>query len=294
MKRRRRKKRNLITSIAFFLSLITLSLLPLPVTYADNFTVSKSNVNIEEEKTSTITINAPTHTGRLDIITSNSEIATVNENMVWVENNSKTITISAKAAGNATITIKGDLYDSSMEEEVNHTKTIKVTVTKKSDSNSNSTGATANGSNNEGNNSSGTQAGNISNSSGIQNSNKPTTGSSSNSSSSKPSSSTVSTSDKVQQSTTNISETITEEIGEKIEEITEQEEISEEVAVEEMEPNINAEIIAEEHTTYVENEEIKYTSNSKLKIIISVVIGFIAIVMILIGIGVSKNILKNN
>ena len=83
---------------------------------AASFTISKSNLKIENGKSSTITINAPTHTGRLDIVSSNLGVATVSESNLWVENNSKTITISAKSAGSATITIKGELYDASTDE----------------------------------------------------------------------------------------------------------------------------------------------------------------------------------
>ena len=143
--RRRRRKGNIITSIALILALVTISLLPLPVAHAANFSVSKSNVSIENGKSSTITINAPTHTGRLDIVSSNSGIATVSESSLWVENNSKTITISAKSIGTTTITIKGELYDASAEEEGSFSKTINVTVTKAANSGGGNTGGTSSG-----------------------------------------------------------------------------------------------------------------------------------------------------
>ena len=122
----KRKNNNIITSIVLIFSIILMALLPLPVAHAASFSVSKSSVSIENGKTSTITINAPTHTGRLDISSSNSKIATVGESNLWVENNSKTITITAKSAGIATISISGELYDSSTETDEKFSKTVKV------------------------------------------------------------------------------------------------------------------------------------------------------------------------
>ena len=90
----KRKKSNLIMNLALICALTIIAVLPLPVAEAANLGISKTNVSLETGKDTTITISAVTHTGRLDIISSNVNVATVSESSLWVENNSKTITIS--------------------------------------------------------------------------------------------------------------------------------------------------------------------------------------------------------
>lgn len=107
-----------------------LVMLPMSEIEAASFNVSNSNVTLDVEKSTTITINASTHTGRINITSSNSNVASVNTNSIWVENNSQSITISGKSEGTATITISGELYDSTIEGEQQYLKTINVTVNK--------------------------------------------------------------------------------------------------------------------------------------------------------------------
>lgn len=315
----KKRKNNIITSIALIFAIILMALLPLPVAHAANFSVSKSNISIEAGKTSTITINAPTHTGRLDINSSNSGTAISNENNLWVENNSKTITISAKSAGTATITISGELYDSSTETEEKFSKTIKVTVTKPVVSESTNTSGNNNSSgtitgNNNGNgttteNTTNTNAKpNIStNTSGSQNNNtsKPnftTTNKPSSSTSSKPEASSKPTTQISSPVESNPSNPISSSVGtnkvEILEGITEKEENIEN-EVENVTEDKKEEISQEEAT--IEQEQVTAEINNmeearkvqvNSKIIIIAVIGIIAIAMIFIGIGVSKNIFK--
>lgn len=296
-----KRKNNLIPTIILICAIVIIASLPLPIAQAANFTVSKSNISIENGKTSTITINAPTHTGRIDISTSDSNVATVSTSNLWVEENSKTITISAKSIGTATITIKGELYDSSTEEETEYTKTVKVTVTKAVSSESNNSSGTSNG-----NQSSGTTGGSTSNNNQSSNTGATTSGSQSSTSkpstTSKPSSSNTTTSKPSSSSSianiqNNIIENtlepepapiIEENTGEEVmnENITQVEEVTEEVEMQES-------IIQEE----VERAEINNVENSNRinfngRIIMIVAIGVIAIIVMFIGIGVSKNIFK--
>ena len=309
----KKRKNNIITSIALIFAIILMTLLPLPVAHAANFSVSKSNISMEVGKTSTITINAPTHTGRLDINSSNSGIATTNENNLWVENNSKTITISAKSAGTATITISGELYDSSTETEEKFSKTIKVTITKPVVSDSTNTSGS--------NNSNGTATGNNTNTNPKPNVSTNTSGSPNNSTSkpnstttSKPSSSTSSKTEvsskppaqsssietskpsnivdttQIDKSNTEISETLTE-IEENIEEIANEEENISEEKTEEISQE-EATIEQEQMMAEINNMEEAKIVQINGKVIIIAIMGIIAVVMIFIGIGVSKNIFK--
>lgn len=318
MKRKNNKKSNIIMTLALICAITIIALLPLPVAQAASFTVSKSNLKIEKGKSSTITINAPTHTGRLDIVSSNSGVATVSESNLWVENNSKTITISAKSAGTAMITIKGELYDSSTEEEATFIRTVNVTVTKAASSDSTNTGGTSSGGVSNGNSSSGSVGGNqtsnttgsssnSTNNSGGQSSSttsKPSTGttspssSSSNSGASKPSSSSsskpssatssnITTPNNTIESTPSVSEenaTIIQEENTILEE-----QASEEMPQEESQENIIEQELNSVQTSNVESAN-SVTSNGR--IIMIAIVGVIAIAMIFIGIGVSKNIFK--
>ena len=97
---------------------------------AGSFTVSKSSITITEGKTDKISINGSNATGRVDIKSSNSDIASVSSNNEWLENNSKTITITGKKAGTATISISGTVADEDGK-EATISKTVKVTVKEK-------------------------------------------------------------------------------------------------------------------------------------------------------------------
>lgn len=142
-----------IISLVIIISTTLIMLLPQPKVEAASFTVSKSSVTLDIGKSSTITINASTHTGRINITSSNSNVASISEGSLWVENNSQTITISAKSAGKETITISGELFDSALEQELTYTKTISVTVNKPKEESSGGSGnqsGTGSGSSNQG------------------------------------------------------------------------------------------------------------------------------------------------
>lgn len=296
---KRKRKNSIITTLALICAIIMITLLPLPIAEAANFTVSKSNVSIENGKSSTITIKAPTHTGRIDIVSSNSNVATVSDSSLWLENNSKTITISAKSVGSATITIKGELYDESIGEEAEYSRTINVTVTKvPNSSNTDSAGNNAGGSTGGSNAGTSTGSGNTGSSTGGTQ-NVGTTSSNKPSSNTGTSSSSGQTSTKPTQNNTSINTSSSSEQTEAIEGnneeqiINEAENLIQDVTSEEV-PEELAENIIEEETEQLQSANIEEStsSNSKGKMIIIVVIGVIALMMIFLGIGISKNIFK--
>lgn len=101
---------------------------------AGTFSISKSSATIIEGKTTTFSINGSNATGRVDIKSSDTSVATVSSSSEWLENSSKTITVTAKKAGTATITINGTVSDENgAEAEI--TKTIKITVKAKETTN---------------------------------------------------------------------------------------------------------------------------------------------------------------
>ena len=112
---------------------------------AGNFTLSKSSSSITEGKTDSFTINGSNATGRVDITSSNTSVATVSSSSQWLENNSASITITAKKAGTAKITVSGTVADKDGN-EATVTKTISVTVKAKSTSSSNNNSGSNSGS----------------------------------------------------------------------------------------------------------------------------------------------------
>ena len=320
-------KKSFKMGIALMLTiLITLiTVLPQPNVEAASFTVSKSSVTLDIGKSSTITINSSTHTGRINITSSNFNVASVSAGSLWVENNSQTITISAKSAGNATITISGELFDSALEQELTYTKTISVTVNKPkeetsggsgnqsgtgSDSSnqggsttgglsggSNSSGNVAGGSSNSGSlntgNSGGSSSGTTSKPSSGITSSKPNTGITS-----KPSGSSQTTTFKpVQNATSNNNTNVkdeTQQITTPVEIIEENNQEDNVETIEEIanRDNLEANLITEqENNENLENAEVIQKNIPVKQIIITGVIS-IAVFITGIGIFISRKILK--
>ena len=110
---------------------------------AGSFSLSKSSSSITEGKTDSFTINGSNATGRVDITSSNTSVATVSSSSQWLENNSTTVTITAKKAGTAKITVSGTIADKDGN-EATVTKTISVTVKAKSTSSSTNNNSNSN------------------------------------------------------------------------------------------------------------------------------------------------------
>lgn len=303
-----KKSYKIAIALMLIISTALIMLLPEPKVEAASFTVSKSSVTLDVEKSSTITINASTHTGRINITSSNSSVASVNVGSLWVENNSQTITISAKSAGNAIITISGELFDSALEQELTYTKTINVTVNKPKEESLGGSGnqsGTGSGSVNQGGSSSGgsNSSGNVvGGSSNSGNSNIGNTGGSSSGTTSKPSSgSTISkpniettskpsgssqttTSKPVQNTTSNNNTNVKDEAQQTtipVEIIEQNVEKIEEIANEE---NLAVDLNTEkENNENIENTQV-IPKNIPVKQII--IIGVISIAVVVMGIGI--------
>lgn len=116
---------------------------------AGSFSLSKSSSSITEGKKDSFTINGSNATGRVDITSSNTSVATVSSSSQWLENNSTTVTITAKKAGTAKITVSGTIADKDGNEATG-TKTISVTVKAKSTSSSTNNKSNSNSTSNSG------------------------------------------------------------------------------------------------------------------------------------------------
>jgi len=95
------------------------------------FSLNKTSATVEIGETTTFSITATNCGGKFTITSSNTSVATVSSSDEWIENASKEITITAKAAGTTKITITADDVSSADEEVVTGSKTITITVPEK-------------------------------------------------------------------------------------------------------------------------------------------------------------------
>lgn len=102
-------------------------------TFAPNLYASSISINGSTSLTvggsTTITISGSDITGRVNVSTSNSGVVSISKSSEWIENNSFTLTATAKAAGTAVITVTpGDVSNSAGEELSLGSKSLTITV----------------------------------------------------------------------------------------------------------------------------------------------------------------------
>lgn len=102
-------------------------------TYATSgFSVSTSSKEVYAGDTTTFNIIATECGGKFKIESSDTSVVTISESSPWIEAEVKTITITAKKEGNATITITAEnVSDLSGENDIEGFKTIQVNVIQK-------------------------------------------------------------------------------------------------------------------------------------------------------------------
>lgn len=100
-----------------------------------SYTISYNTSTLTYGDSLTVSIKANNATGRFNISSSNTSVATVSTSSVWLENNSQSITIKSVGAGTSTITIlPADVADSETGDDITSalgTKTINLTVKEK-------------------------------------------------------------------------------------------------------------------------------------------------------------------
>lgn len=79
---------------------------PLVVNAESKVTVTPNNLSVKKGETAKFNITMENAVGRVDIVSSDLEIASVSTSSVWLENNRESITVTGKKAGEVTITIK--------------------------------------------------------------------------------------------------------------------------------------------------------------------------------------------
>lgn len=94
---------------------------------AGSYTVSASSKSIETGKTATLTIKTTNAEGRFNITSSNPSVLTVGTPSVWVSS-SENITLTAKAAGTATITVTPVDVSDTEYNKITSPKSVIITV----------------------------------------------------------------------------------------------------------------------------------------------------------------------
>ena len=100
--------------------------------FAADFSISLTSNSVTVGNTVSLRIDGTASglTGRFNISTSNSSVASLSTSNVWVEDNVQYVTITAKSAGTATITVTptDGISDRNASEPKLQTRTIKITV----------------------------------------------------------------------------------------------------------------------------------------------------------------------
>jgi len=115
--------------------------------FAADYSISVTSNSVTVGNTVTLKINSGGLTGRFDVSSSNSSVASLSNSYVWLENNTQSITISAKKAGTAVITVTpdpGGVSDANGNEPKLSVKKITITVKEKTVSKPSSSSSSSN------------------------------------------------------------------------------------------------------------------------------------------------------
>ncbi len=114
--------------IKYLIVTILLLIIPILVNASGSISVSKNSITIAPGKSGSFVIKANNAAGRVDISSSNTSVATINQSSVWLDNNSSTITVTGKNEGTATITVRTSDAATYDGEVLSSTYTVKITV----------------------------------------------------------------------------------------------------------------------------------------------------------------------
>lgn len=123
-------KRILKTAIFTMFFILTISIISKVNAAEGSFSVSPTSKSLEKGKSVKVTITAKDCGGKFAIASSDTNIATVSESSVWIESESKTITVKAVGEGTATISVTAESVATSGEtpEDVTGTKNVTIKV----------------------------------------------------------------------------------------------------------------------------------------------------------------------
>jgi len=125
-------KLNKIIKTLIFLAIILITILAFSSKVnAASFTLTPSSSNVNVGDNYIVTIKGDNVTGKFSI-TGNSNVTITSSKSVWIENNSATVSVTAKTAGTGTITVTAvDVADSTTGAAFSGTKSSNVTIKEK-------------------------------------------------------------------------------------------------------------------------------------------------------------------
>lgn len=112
------------------LLLMVLFLFPIMTLYADGISVSPTNLTVTVGSSKSFTIKASNAAGRIDISSSDKNVATVSVSSKFLDNSSVKVTVKGKKEGTAKISIKLTDVATYGGKTISGTKTVTVTVKK--------------------------------------------------------------------------------------------------------------------------------------------------------------------
>lgn len=141
------KKARMKIILSLIITMIFAMLIPINVQAAGSYSLSKGSASITTGGTTTITVTTSGCEGKFSVSSSNTSVATVSTSSFWGDEKGATITVTAKSAGSATITVTPvDVTDTELN-DITGSKTCTVTV---SDPVQNTTPSTNTGTSNSG------------------------------------------------------------------------------------------------------------------------------------------------
>ncbi len=121
------QKKKIILALILMLLLVLFIQTP---SFAASFSISAAKSSLNVGNTTTLTINGKGCLGKFTIASSDSSIVSVSEGSTWIEDANKSITLTAKKAGKATITVTAsNVSDVAGDSDVTGSKTVSITVT---------------------------------------------------------------------------------------------------------------------------------------------------------------------
>ena len=118
---------NKMMSLIF--ALVLLSFIGINKIYASSFSVSASATSLNLGQSTTITISGVDTIGRFNISSSNSNVTSLSDTSIWIENGNGSVTVSGISAGSSTITVSpADISDSKGNKINLESSSVNITV----------------------------------------------------------------------------------------------------------------------------------------------------------------------
>lgn len=127
---------NKMMSLIF--ALVLLSFIGINKIYASSFSVSASATSLNLGQSTTITISGVDTIGRFNISSSNSNVTSLSDTSIWIENGNASVTVSGISAGSSTITVSPADVSDSKGNKIN-LEPSSVNITVKADESRNNT-----------------------------------------------------------------------------------------------------------------------------------------------------------